>query len=133
MNARKRCRLRRTIRRREEKQPFETQWGQHRPIETMSTHFSTPLITSVPQASTDNRLLYNVWLIHTKKIFTFFILTQSKMTFTFYRAGLSHLLFTELMMKKQPHRPFKPNHPPRHPWVEWFLGLFHKPKHRRWP
>ncbi|WP_174889639.1 hypothetical protein [Candidatus Williamhamiltonella defendens] len=68
MNAKKRCKLRRTVRCREERQRLETQWREERKK-------GGGVVLSVPkvllhrhtrQYSLDNRMLYRVWLFRAK-------------------------------------------------------------------
>ncbi|WP_157727289.1 hypothetical protein [Candidatus Williamhamiltonella defendens] len=68
MNAKKRCRLRRTVRRREERQRLAAQWREEQ--RKKGTALNVPqvlLYHSTPQDSPDNRLLYRAWLFRAKR------------------------------------------------------------------
>ncbi|WP_174889543.1 hypothetical protein [Candidatus Williamhamiltonella defendens] len=66
MNAKKRCKLRRTVRRREERQRLEAQWREERKRRPVLSVPKVLLYHSTPQYSLDNRMLYRVWLFRAK-------------------------------------------------------------------
>nr|WP_171967307.1 hypothetical protein [Candidatus Hamiltonella defensa] len=66
MNAKKRCKLRRTVRRREERQRLAAQWREERKRGPVLSVPKVLLHRPTRQYSLDNRMLYRVWLFRAK-------------------------------------------------------------------